>query len=92
MCPGGPDPSPTPPGSMRDLDVGALPICGNDSRLKGRSPTATSRHAASPTAATPVDTRLPSLAQGKPVTVGADDDIEVALRTMSATPRSAGCR
>lgn len=27
---------------MRDLDVGALPICGEDNRLKASSPTATS--------------------------------------------------
>ncbi len=27
---------------MRDLDVGALPICGDDNRLKGMITTATS--------------------------------------------------
>ena len=27
---------------MRELDVGALPICGEDNRLRGWSPTATS--------------------------------------------------
>jgi CBS domain-containing protein len=68
---------------MRDLNVGALPICGNDNRLKGM---VTDRDIVVRCIADngdPQSTRVSSLAQGKPVTVGADDDIEVALRTMS---------
>jgi CBS domain-containing protein len=67
---------------MRDLDVGALPICGNDDRLKGML---TDRdivvkciaEGGDPTTAT-----AGSLAEGKPVTIGADDDIREALETM----------
>jgi CBS domain-containing protein len=67
---------------MRDLGVGALPICGDDDRLKG---VVTDRdivvrcvaEGADPTA-TPVS----QLAEGKPVTIGADDPIDEALRTM----------
>lgn len=67
---------------MRDLDVGALPICGSDDRLKGML---TDRdivvkclaQGGDPTTATAGD-----LAEGKPVTVGADDDIRVALEMM----------
>ncbi|MCU1570560.1 MAG: hypothetical protein JWR33_1301 [Naasia sp.] len=67
---------------MRDLDVGALPICGEDGRLKG---VLTDRdivikclaEGGDPTTAT-----AGSFAEGKPVTIGADDDLDEALRTM----------
>jgi CBS domain-containing protein len=67
---------------MRDLDVGALPICGNDERLKGML---TDRdivvkciaEGGDPTTAT-----AGSLAEGKPVTIGADVDIREALELM----------
>jgi CBS domain-containing protein len=68
---------------LRDLDVGALPICGEDNRLKGML---TDRDIVTKCLADggdPNSTKAGDLAQGKPVTVGADDDIEVALRTMS---------
>lgn len=68
---------------MRDLGVGALPICGNDNRLKGM---VTDRDIVVRCVAEngdPGQTGVMSLAQGKPVTVGADDDIDVALRTMA---------
>jgi CBS domain-containing protein len=69
---------------MRDLDVGALPICGEDNRLKGML---TDRdivvkclaEGGDPAAAT-----AGSFGQGKPVTIGADDSIEEALQTMEA--------
>ena len=69
---------------MRDLDVGALPICGNDSRLKGMITDRDIVVRCIADGGDPRSTQVSSLAQGKPVTVGADDDIEVALRTMSA--------
>ena len=67
---------------MRDLDVGALPICGSDDRLKGML---TDRdivvkclaQGGDPNTATAGD-----LAEGKPVTVGADDDVRIALEMM----------
>ena len=69
---------------MRDLDVGALPICGEDNRLKGML---TDRDIVVRCIAEGGDassTTAGSLAQGKPVTIGADDSAEEALRTMAA--------
>ena len=68
---------------MRDLDVGSLPICGDDQRLKG---TITDRDIVVRCLAEGGDatsTRAGELAKGKPVTVGADDPVEEILRTMS---------
>ncbi|MDX6247750.1 MAG: hypothetical protein QOF10_1110 [Kribbellaceae bacterium] len=68
---------------MRDLDVGALPICGEDNRLKG---VLTDRDIVVRCIAEggdPATTVAGQLAQGKPVTIGADDSIEEALRTMT---------
>ncbi len=68
---------------MRDLDVGALPICGEDQRLKGMI---TDRDIVVKVLAEgrdPSSTRAGDLAEGKPVTVGADDDAQEILRTMS---------
>jgi len=67
---------------MRDLDVGALPICGNDNRLKGMI---TDRDIVVRCIAEGGDAssmKVSELAEGKPVTAGADDSVEVALRTM----------
>jgi CBS domain-containing protein len=67
---------------MRNLDVGALPICGEDNRLKGML---TDRDIVVKCIAEdgdPQNTRAGQYAQGKPVTVGADDSVEEALRTM----------
>ena len=68
---------------MRDLDVGALPICGNDDRLKGML---TDRDIVVKCIAdgrNPADARAGEFGQGKPVTIGADDSAELALKTMS---------
>ena len=67
---------------MRDLDVGALPICGDDDRLKGMI---TDRDIAVKAVAEEQDlaTRVGTFAQGKPVTIGADDSVDEALRAMS---------
>jgi CBS domain-containing protein len=68
---------------MRDLDVGSLPICGEDDRLKGM---VTDRDIVVRCVAEggdPTSTRAGELAQGKPVTIGADDPVEEILRTMS---------
>ena len=67
---------------MRDLDVGALPICGDDDRLKGviTDRDITIRAVAEGKS---MDTQVAELAQGKPVTIGADDSIEEALSVMS---------
>jgi CBS domain-containing protein len=68
---------------MRELDVGALPICGDDNRLKGMVTDRDIVIRCIADGGDPAQTDVMSLAQGKPVTVGADDDIEVALRTMA---------
>ncbi len=68
---------------MAELDVGALPICGEDNRLRGMltdrdivvKAIARGREAASVMAG--------DLAQGKPVTIGADDGADEILRTMA---------
>lgn len=68
---------------MRDLDVGALPICGDDNRLKGML---TDRDIVVRVVAEgkdPSTVKVADLAEGKPVTVGADDSLEEALRTMT---------
>ena len=68
---------------MRDLDVGVLPVCGTDDRLKG---IVTDRDIVIRCVADggdPAATTAGSLADGKPVTIGADDSIEDVLETMS---------
>ncbi len=68
---------------LADLDVGAMPICGEDDRLKGM---VTDRDIVVKVLAQgkdPSSTKVSELAEGKPVTIGADDPIEEALRTMS---------
>lgn len=67
---------------MRDLDVGQLPVCGEDGRLRG---VVTDRDIVVKCLAEggdPRETVAGSLAEGKPVTIGADDTIEQAISTM----------
>ena len=67
---------------LADLDVGALPICGEDDRLKGML---TDRDIVVKVLATggdPASTKAGELGEGKPVTIGADDSVDEALRTM----------
>ena len=68
---------------LADRDVGAMPICGDDDRLKGML---TDRDIVVKVLAQgkdPSSTKVSEIAEGKPVTIGADDSIEDALRTMS---------
>ena len=68
---------------MRDLEVGALPICGEDQRLQGML---TDRDIVVKCIAEgkdPNSLRASDLAQAKPVTIGADDSAEETLRTMA---------
>lgn len=67
---------------MSELDVGALPICGEDRKLKGML---TDRDIVVKAVAYGLDpevTPARTLAAGVPVTVEADDDIQVALERM----------
>jgi CBS domain-containing protein len=69
---------------LRELDVGAMPICGKDDRLKGMltdrdivvKVIATGKDPSSTTAGEIAD-------QSEVVTIGADDSIDEALRTMT---------
>jgi CBS domain-containing protein len=69
---------------LADLDVGAMPICGEDNRLKGML---TDRDIVVKVLAQgkdPSSTKAGELGQGdsKTVTIGADDSIDEALHTM----------
>lgn len=68
---------------MKDLGVGALPICGEHNRLMG---VVTDRDIVIKCLAIGTDPRqvkAKELAEGKPVTIGADDSVEEAIKTMS---------
>jgi CBS domain-containing protein len=68
---------------MAELGVGSLPICGADNRLKGM---VTDRDIVVRALAKDRDPRQVTageLGQGKPVTIGADDDAAEILRTMA---------
>ena len=68
---------------MDQLGVGSLPICGSDERLKGML---TDRDIVVKVLAQgkdPSATKAGELAQGKPVTIGADDGLEELVRTMA---------
>ena len=67
---------------MRDLDVGSLPICGEDNRLKGMLTDRDIVVRCLADGGDPKSTKAGDLAQGKPVTIGADDTVEEAIRTM----------
>jgi len=68
---------------MAELDVGALPICGEDDRLKGMVSDRDIVVKVLARGSEPASTKAGELAQGKPVTIGADDSLQEALRTMS---------
>jgi CBS domain-containing protein len=69
---------------LAELDVGSMPICGEDDRLKGML---TDRDIVVKVLAKdkdPASTKVGELAdQGEVVTIGADDPIDEALRTMT---------
>lgn len=67
---------------MKDLDVGSLPICGEDNRLKGMLTDRDIVVKCLADGGDPNSTTAGQLAEGKPVTIGADDSIEEAIRTM----------
>jgi CBS domain-containing protein len=67
---------------LADLGIGSMPICGEDERLKG---ILTDRDIVVKCIAKggdPSTVTAGDLAQGKPVTIGADDDVSEALATM----------
>jgi CBS domain-containing protein len=67
---------------MAELDIGSLPICGEDNKLKGLI---TDRDIVVKVIAEAKDPRavhVGELAQGEAITVGADDSAEEILATM----------
>jgi CBS domain-containing protein len=67
---------------MAKNDIGAMPICGEDNRLKG---VITDRDIVVKVIAEgrdPSQVRAGELGEGKPVTIGADDSISLAIKTM----------
>ena len=67
---------------LRDLNVGSMPICGNDNRLKGMLTDRDIVVKCIAQGGDPNTVTAGELAEGKPVTIGADDDIREALRMM----------
>ena len=68
---------------MAELNVGSLPVCGSDNRLKGML---TDRDIVVKVLAKgddPSSVTAGDLGEGKPVTIGADDSVDEALGTMS---------
>ncbi|MFI7589158.1 CBS domain-containing protein [Spongisporangium articulatum] len=68
---------------MRDLQVGAVPVCGEDRHLKGMVSDRDIVVKCLAEGGDPAQTRVGVLGEGKPVTVGADDDVQVVLETMA---------
>jgi CBS domain-containing protein len=67
---------------LAELNVGAMPICGEDNRLKGMITDRDIVVEALAQGKDPSTTKAGELGDGKPVTIGADDSIEEALSTM----------
>src|SRR4028118_44304 len=68
---------------MRDLNVGALPICGEDNRLKGMLTDRDITVRAVAEGMDPSSVKVSDFANEKPITIGADDSLDEALRTMT---------
>ena len=68
---------------MADRGYGAMPICGEDDRLKGMVTDRDIVVKALAKGKDPSSTRAGELGEGKPVTIGVDDSIQEALRTMA---------
>jgi CBS domain-containing protein len=69
---------------MTELGVGALPVCGDDDRLKGMLTDRDIVVKVLGAGHDPAATKAGDLAQGEAVTIGADDDAEEILRTMTS--------
>ena len=68
---------------LKELGVGSMPICGEDDRLKGMI---TDRDIVTKVIAVGRDAtsvKVGELGEGKPVTIGADDSVADAIKTMT---------
>jgi CBS domain-containing protein len=68
---------------LAKLGIGSMPICGEDNRLKGMLTDRDIVVKALAQGKDPASTRAGELAEGKPVTIGADDSLSETLRTMA---------
>jgi len=68
---------------MREMHVGALPICGTDNRLHGMLTDRDIVVRCVAEGGDPATATARQFEQGKPVTIGADDSIEEALKAMT---------
>lgn len=68
---------------MKDLGVGALPICGENDRLQGMLTDRDIVRECIAAGTDPRQVKAGELGDGKPVTIGADDSIEEAIATMT---------
>ena len=68
---------------MADRGFGSMPICGEDNRLKGVLTDRDIVVKALAKGKDPGSTRAGELGEGKPVTIGADDSLQEALKTMA---------
>lgn len=69
---------------MAQLGVGALPICGEDDRLKGMITDRDIVIKVLGEGRDPASVTAGELGQGKPVTIGADDSLDEAIKTMTS--------
>jgi CBS domain-containing protein len=68
---------------LAELNVGSMPICGEDNRLKGMLTDRDIVVKALAKGKDPGSTTAGSLGEGKPVTIGADDSLRETLQTMA---------
>jgi CBS domain-containing protein len=68
---------------LAELDVGAMPICGDDDKLKGMLTDRDIVVKAIAQGKDPSGTTAGDLAEGKPIVVGADASVEDALHKMT---------
>jgi CBS domain-containing protein len=68
---------------LAERGFGAMPICGEDNRLKGMLTDRDIVVKALATGKDPASTRAGELGEGKPITIGADDPLEETLQTMA---------
>jgi CBS domain-containing protein len=68
---------------MADNGYGAMPICGEDNRLKGMLTDRDIVVKALAKGKDPGSARAGEFGEGKPITIGADDSLEETLQTMA---------
>lgn len=67
---------------LTQMGIGSMPICGSDNRLKGMLTDRDIVVKVVGQGRDPHDVKAGELGQGKPVTIGADDDVSEVLQAM----------